>query len=101
MASMSPKPYFPSEVWTDVLRTFRDCTSQEDLTSLWTGVRPVCRLFKEEIEDIFRTEHLPKTWLHVNLGKCTAFLSLRDSGITVCESRFTLQRPNDDVKDFL
>ena len=33
---------------------------------LWTTVRLVCKQFKDDVEDIFRTEHLPKTWLYLD-----------------------------------
>lgn len=63
---MSTGPSFPPELWTIVLHNIRDLKSQDELTYLWTTVRQVCRQFKTEIEDIFRTEHLPKTFLHVH-----------------------------------
>ena len=61
--------HFPPEVWSMTTENFRHRKSPDELTYLWTTVRHVSRQFKEEIEDIFRTEHLPKTWIHVDTGK--------------------------------
>lgn len=61
--------HFPPEVWSMTTQNFRHRKSPDELTYLWTTVRHVSRQFKEEIEDMFRTEHLPKTWLHVDTGK--------------------------------
>ena len=63
----------PSEVWRITLHYLRDRKSQDELTYLWTTVRHVCRQFKEEMEEIFRMEHLPKTWLHFNISKLVGF----------------------------
>jgi len=51
------------------LECFRDRKSQDELLHLWTTVRPICRQFKEAIEEIFRTEHLPKTRLHLDASE--------------------------------
>ena len=63
---MSSHLYFPPEIWSITLNNFREYQTQEELAYLWTTARHVSRQFKEEIEEIFRTEHLPKTWLHVD-----------------------------------
>lgn len=61
--SMLTSLSLPPEVWSLTLRNFRDLRSQNELVYLWTTVRHVCRQFKIEVEDIFRMEHLPKTFL--------------------------------------
>lgn len=63
---MSTGPSFPPGVWSITLHYLRDLKSQDELTYLWTTVRHVSRQCKTEVEDIFRTEHLPKTFLHVH-----------------------------------
>lgn len=63
---MSSHLYFPPEVWSLTLQKLRSWKSQDELTYAWTTVRHVCRQFKEEVEEIFRTEHVPKTWLHLD-----------------------------------
>lgn len=64
--TMPSRPSFPPEIWSITLGNLRERQSQEELTYLWTTARHVCRQFKEEIEEIFRTEHLPKTWLYID-----------------------------------
>ncbi len=58
----------PFEIWELILRLivndFRNCKSQDDLTHLWTCVRPVCKQLKVEVEEIFKTQHLSMTTLH-------------------------------------
>ena len=56
--------HLPPEVWHMTLAYLRERKSQEELAYLWLKARLVSRQFKQEIEEIFRTEHLPKTWLH-------------------------------------
>ena len=73
--TMPSHPPFPPELWSITIQNFRHRTSPDDLTYLWTSVRHVSRQFKEEIENIFRTEHLPKTWLYVDVGEFTCALS--------------------------
>lgn len=63
---MSSAPYFPPEIWSLALQNLRDRKSQDELTYLWTTLRHVSRQFKEEIEEIFRTEHLPKVLLYLH-----------------------------------
>lgn len=65
-SAMSSHLYFPPEVWSLTLQKLRSWKSQDELTYAWTTVRHVCRQFKEEVEEIFRTEHVPKTWLHLD-----------------------------------
>ncbi|CAD6577873.1 MAG: hypothetical protein ASARMPRED_008436 [Alectoria sarmentosa] len=64
----APHPSLPFEIWDMILRmiwdNFRNCKSQDDLTHLWTCVRLVCKQLKAEVEDIFKTQHLPGTSLH-------------------------------------
>lgn len=62
---MSTLPSFPPELWSETLKQVRDWKSEEELIYLWTTLRHVSRQFKVEIEHIFRTEHLPKTSLHL------------------------------------
>ena len=62
--AMSSHLHFPPELWSITTGNFRHRKSPDELEYLWTAVRHVSRQFKEEVEDIFRTEHLPKTWLH-------------------------------------
>lgn len=66
---MSNRPSFPPEVWGLTLNHCREWESQDELTYLWTTVRHVSRQFKAAVEDIFKTEHLSKTWLHVEPGE--------------------------------
>ena len=72
---MSSRPCFPPEIWNLTLHNLRDRKSQADLQYLWTEVRHVSKQFQEEIEAIFRTEHLPKTWLHFDTSELIRFLS--------------------------
>ena len=71
---MSSRPYFPPEIWSLTLHNLRERKSQDELQYLWTEVRRVSKQFQEEIEEIFRTEHLPKTWLHFDTGESIRFL---------------------------
>ena len=68
-----PHPSLPFEIWDMILRmiwdNFHNCKSQDDLTHLWTCVRPVCKQLKAEVEDIFKTQHLPGTSLHFLTGQ--------------------------------
>ena len=57
----------PAELWSKVLSNFKGEKGQTELAYLWTVIRLVSRWFKFEIENIFKTEHLPKTWLHFSL----------------------------------
>ena len=66
--------HFPPELWSITTQNFRHRKSPEDLTYLWTTVRQVSRQFKEEIEELFRTENLPKTWLHIDTGETSGAL---------------------------
>ena len=63
---MSTGPALPPEIWSLTLCYLCDLKCQDELTYLWTTVRHVCRQFKSEIENMFRTEHLPKTFLYVH-----------------------------------
>lgn len=58
--------HFLPELWSLTIKNFRHRKSPEDLTYLWSTVRQVSKQFKYEIEEIFRAEHLPRTWVHVN-----------------------------------
>ena len=69
IAGMPSNLYLPPEVWSLTLQEFCCRKTQDDLTYLWTTVRHVCKQFKVEIEDIFCSEHLPKTWLHFDGGE--------------------------------
>ena len=69
ISSIQSDLHFPPELWSMTTRNFRHRKSPDELTYLWTTVRRVSRQFKEEIEEIFRTEHLPKTWLHVDISE--------------------------------
>lgn len=66
--AMSTKtiPKLPTEVWLRVLQHVK-----ADKTELWTSVRHVSRAFKESVETIFRERHLPKTYIHIDLGMYT------------------------------
>ncbi|KAL6720486.1 hypothetical protein ACLMJK_002410 [Lecanora helva] len=59
-------PRFPNEVWVNILNYTRDWKSQEELQHLWNNVRPLNTITKLTVERIFREEHLPKTWVHMN-----------------------------------
>ena len=63
---MSSNVYFPPEVWSMILENARHWKTRDELLHLWTGIRPLCRQFKEYVDDVFRAEHLPKTWLYLD-----------------------------------
>ena len=71
---MSSCPSFPPEIWNLTLRNLRERKSQADLQYLWTEVRHVSKQFQQEIEEIFRTEHLPKTLLRFDTRELIRFL---------------------------
>ena len=71
---MSSRPHFPPEIWGLTLHNLRERKGQDDLQYLWTEVRHVSKQFREEIEEIFRIEHLPKTWLHFDTRELIRFL---------------------------
>ena len=71
---MSTSRSFPPELWGLVLLSFKDWKIQEELAYLWLVARHVCGQFKTTIEKIFETEHLPKTWLHMDLGESLSTL---------------------------
>ncbi len=66
-------PFLPFEIWEMILQMiwddFWNGKSQDDLTHLWTCVRPVCKQLKAEVEDIVIKQHLPKTVLHFITGQ--------------------------------
>ena len=66
--------HFPPELWSLTIQNFRHRKSPEDLTYLWTTVRQVSKQFRQEIEEIYRTEHLPKTWVHVDTSESSRVL---------------------------
>lgn len=72
--SMPSHLHFPPEIWSITTQNFRRLKSPDELTYLWTTVRHVSKQFKEEVEDIFSTEHLSMTWLHVNTGESLSAL---------------------------
>ena len=78
---MSSHLYLPPEVWSITLENLRELQGQDELTYLWTVVRLVCRQFKEVIEEIFRTEHLPKTWLYLDSCKWIISLIIRETTV--------------------
>lgn len=65
----SDKRHFPNEIWYIVLEHFRNLSSPGELTWLWLGGRHVSQLFRIEIENFFRTIHLPLTTIRVDLGR--------------------------------
>ena len=67
--------HFPPELWSITIQNFRNHRSPEDLTYLWTTVRHVSKQFRHEIEEIFRAEHLPKTWLRIDSGESSSALA--------------------------
>ena len=73
-STMPSHLHFPPEVWSLTIQNFRHHKSPEDLTYLWTTVRQVSKQFRQEIEEIYRTEHLPRTWVHVNTGESSRIL---------------------------
>ena len=52
----------------------------QKLTYPWTTVRSVSQQLKKEIEDIFRTEHLSKTWLHLDTGESSCAYTANPEG---------------------
>lgn len=73
-------PALPYEMWDMVLQMmwddFHSCKSQEDLTHLWTCVRPVSMNLRKKVEEIFKTQHLPMTVLHFFSGQYSPASSL-------------------------
>lgn len=65
-SAMPPHLRFPPEIWRNVTDNFRCRKSPDELSYLWTSVRLVSKQFKDDVEDIFRVEHLPKTWLYLD-----------------------------------
>lgn len=63
-SSMSTGLALPPEVWGLTLDNFRESKSQDELIYLWTTLRHVCRQFKATVEELFKTQHLPRTFLH-------------------------------------
>ena len=57
---------FPPETLRNIPENFRCRKSPDELSYLWTTVRLVSKQFKDDVEDIFRTEHLPKSWLYLD-----------------------------------
>ena len=51
---------------------------QAYLADLWMNVHNFCKIFKEEVEEIFRKEHLQKTWLHLGNGMLPCSYWLHD-----------------------
>ena len=66
---MATKPSFPPEILGLVLNSLCCDRTQDDLTCLWTSLRHVCHHFKVTIENTFKTDHIPKTWLHCSMSK--------------------------------
>lgn len=66
-------PYLPIEIRHAILQEtrdiFRNCKGQDDLVFLWTCVRPVCKQLKADVEDIFKTQHVPRIVLHFFTGQ--------------------------------
>lgn len=71
MMTANSSLFFPPEIWRMTLEEFRQLGSLEDLIWLWSECRHVSKLFLGTIEDILRTEHLPKTRLGIEIGKLT------------------------------
>ncbi|KAM0801618.1 hypothetical protein BDR22DRAFT_181620 [Usnea florida] len=66
MSAMPSHLRFPPEILRNITENFRCRKSLDELSYLWTTVRLVSRQFKDDVEDIFRTEHLRKTWLYLD-----------------------------------
>lgn len=62
---MASQACFPPEILSLAIKSFRDSKTKDDLTYLWTTARRVNRQFKQEIEQLFLTNHLPMTRLHL------------------------------------
>ena len=63
---------FPPEILRYITENFRCRVSPDELSYLWTTVRLVSKQFKDDVEDIFRTEHLRKTWLYLGNSEIDA-----------------------------
>lgn len=83
--------HFPAELWSLTIHHFRHRKSPADLTYLWTTVRQVSKQFRQEIEEIFRTKHLPRTWVHVDTGESSRALPLSPTKISLTWS-FAVKR---------
>jgi len=59
-------PVFPAEIWPIV---FSHMQKHRDLEHLWTECRHVSKEFKDEVERICASKHLPKTEVSFRLGK--------------------------------
>lgn len=55
----------PADVWRIV---FSDLEEDHDLTHLWIECRNVSKLFRDEVEHVFKTKQLPKTSIASDLG---------------------------------
>lgn len=66
---MSTGLALPPEIWGLTLDHFRELKSQDELIYLWTTLRHVCRQFKATLEDLFKAQHLPRTFLYFKPGK--------------------------------
>ena len=69
MSAMPSHLRFPPEILRNITENFRCRRSPDELSYLWTAVRLVSKQFKDDVEDIFRTEHLRKTWLYLDNSK--------------------------------
>ena len=77
-AELPPKAVFPPELLRMITKHFGERKSQADLADLWMNVHNFCKIFKEEVEEIFRKEHLQKTWLHLGNGMLPCSYWLHD-----------------------
>lgn len=66
---MSTVLALPPEVWSLTLDNFWESKSQDELIYLWTTLRHVCRQFQATVEELFETQHLPRTFLHFQSGR--------------------------------
>ena len=81
-------PVLPADVWRIV---FSDFEEDHDLTHLWIECRNVSKLFRDEVEHVFKTKHLPKISIAFDLGTtgsfdCLNVLADRISGSFYCNS---------------
>ena len=66
----STLPWMPNEIWCRVVQRLdlRKC-SYSQLALIWTNLRSVSRLFRDEIENLFQKDILPNMTMNFWLSK--------------------------------
>lgn len=88
MSAQAVVPVFPPEIW---LMVFSHLHKHRDLLHLWTRCRLVSKMFRNEIEQICISKHLPKTEVVFHLGWFLKFFKVDLRNIS-----FTFDRVTED-----